>query len=84
MLLFLYERDGVYRSLHGLVAPQQRNSVGGECPLPAPGSDVDKFLKHECPRPSFCSLLVTVARITKRGSKDFCQSPSEVGCSLGL
>ncbi|CAN0508233.1 unnamed protein product [Ectocarpus sp. 12 AP-2014] len=78
-LLFIYERHGVYSRLYELVAPAQRlsGSAGqeGECALPLPGSDVGEYLRHTCRPSTFCQLVVTISRLTDRGTKNFCPTP---------
>ncbi|CBN75043.1 hypothetical protein Esi_0064_0109 [Ectocarpus siliculosus] len=78
-LLFIYERHGVYSRLYELVAPAQRLSGSAgqerECALPLPGSDVGEYLRHTCRPSTFCQLVVTISRLTDRGTKNFCPTP---------
>lgn len=74
-LLFIYERHEVYARLYGLVAPVQK--PGGDCLLPPPRSDVESYLQHQCGSSTFCRMVVTVARLTERGTRNFCPTPRQ-------
>lgn len=80
-LLFIYERHSVYTRLYQLVAPAQKTpgpgGQAGECALPAPRSDVETYLRHRCGVSTFCRMVVTIARLTDRGTKNFCPAPPD-------